>query len=201
MGRSQRRLRLRQPEAHVHLAVHRPSETATQGTSDGVSLNFGKRGILDPVEKVARDLLGLESRTSLDRSRKLAEAAAQQAVEGARDHLRGTREPTRLHLGRTVLQVQNCALGLSRIPPFYKFGNSGAQAVNERRQGGRRRSSFGLWESVGSVLARWRGRCSIRVPSVPPTPCRLPTVIRRSQVTVRPAMCVPRTSRMSGILR
>jgi hypothetical protein len=88
-----------------------------------VSLNFGKRGILDPVEKVARDLLGLESRTSLDRSRKLAEAAAQQAVEGARDHLRGTREPTRLHLGRPVLQVQNCALGLSRIPPFYKFGN------------------------------------------------------------------------------
>jgi hypothetical protein len=93
-----------------------------------LSLNFGKRAILGSVAKVARDLLGLEGRTSLERSRDLAQG---RSSAGRREH-RGPLARDARARARTLvaphLHVQNSALGLSRIPPFYKFGNKPATA-------------------------------------------------------------------------
>jgi hypothetical protein len=92
-----------------------------------MSLNFGERGILDSVEKLARDLLDLEGRVSGMSGPRLRPTRPQAASEPSCGGFPGPRPS----LAPPPSTGPDSRARLSRIPRVYKFGdrNRVAQAI------------------------------------------------------------------------
>ena len=145
------------PDADPRESAHKAASRAAlrqprpgTGTSS-LSMNFGKRGILDSVEKVAWDLLGQEASPSGTRGPRLRPTRPQAASGPSCRALPGPRPP----LAPPPSTGPNFRARLSRIPRFHMFGDI---------------------TSAPSTAARWRGEQPVRSvrlnlgTAIPPVP-------------------------------